>query len=327
VIGKLFRITLWILFIAVAGLTCVSYLHAIRTGIELSDKRLLAVSIAHGNLEFGYYTAESQTSRCLLRIAEFIYNGKAEFRLAGFPWYRSARLNWETTAGVKYIGAGGSLLLPLVTFPAVMWAIKRRRRLAVAMREIVRPSGPHPNMPFGRAIRRSVIGMVGMASLLGVGIWVASYKYDAKEHCWHVDQDSLLLTDLERGYVKVVYVSCNTNGSNVPIVDQHLGGFGFKQTSVPSVLPAGQRPKAPNAPGPALDVTRVLWIPCWAPVVLFSAWPVFAFFRGPYRRAKQGATGFCSRCGYNLTGLVEPRCPECGTAFDRRLWRDAGSAC
>lgn len=23
----------------------------------------------------------------------------------------------------------------------------------------------------------------------------------------------------------------------------------------------------------------------------------------------------CVQCGYNLTGLVEPRCPECGTGF------------
>ena len=24
----------------------------------------------------------------------------------------------------------------------------------------------------------------------------------------------------------------------------------------------------------------------------------------------------CWKCGYNLTGLTEPRCPECGTAFN-----------
>ena len=26
--------------------------------------------------------------------------------------------------------------------------------------------------------------------------------------------------------------------------------------------------------------------------------------------------GLCSKCGYNLTGLTESRCPECGTRFE-----------
>ena len=33
--------------------------------------------------------------------------------------------------------------------------------------------------------------------------------------------------------------------------------------------------------------------------------------------------GICARCGYNLTGLTEPRCPECGEAFDRSHIRDS----
>ena len=30
----------------------------------------------------------------------------------------------------------------------------------------------------------------------------------------------------------------------------------------------------------------------------------------------------CSSCGYPLYGLPEPRCPECGTMFDPKLWRE-----
>lgn len=57
--------------------------------------------------------------------------------------------------------------------------------------------------------------------------------------------------------------------------------------------------------------------PCWVSVLLFGAWPTVAFVRGPWRRAKRRAMGLCSRCGYNLTGLTESRCPECGLEFAR----------
>ena len=33
---------------------------------------------------------------------------------------------------------------------------------------------------------------------------------------------------------------------------------------------------------------------------------------------KQGVK-ICVKCGYNLHGLTEPRCPECGTPFDDKL--------
>ena len=36
------------------------------------------------------------------------------------------------------------------------------------------------------------------------------------------------------------------------------------------------------------------------------------------RRYRRSRKGFCLKCGYNLTGLPEPRCPECGRPFTRR---------
>ena len=34
------------------------------------------------------------------------------------------------------------------------------------------------------------------------------------------------------------------------------------------------------------------------------------------RRRERLKAGLCGTCGYNLSGLTEPRCPECSTAFD-----------
>ncbi|MGB2985041.1 MAG: hypothetical protein WBE26_04085 [Phycisphaerae bacterium] len=56
------------------------------------------------------------------------------------------------------------------------------------------------------------------------------------------------------------------------------------------------------------------WI--WPPLTLLLAYPAAAIVRDRihhYVRRYRRKHGLCVRCGYNLTGLIEPRCPECGT--------------
>lgn len=60
----------------------------------------------------------------------------------------------------------------------------------------------------------------------------------------------------------------------------------------------------------------VVTLPTWAPLVVLAAYPTIAFIRGPLRRYRRRRKGLCLTCGYNLTGLTEPRCPECATEFD-----------
>jgi hypothetical protein len=61
--------------------------------------------------------------------------------------------------------------------------------------------------------------------------------------------------------------------------------------------------------------SRGFGVPFWALGLLFAFYPSLALITGPIRRRRRRRRGLCLRCGYNLTGLPEPRCPECGTAF------------
>ena len=58
----------------------------------------------------------------------------------------------------------------------------------------------------------------------------------------------------------------------------------------------------------------VLRFPLWVPLCLFSGPPAIAFIRGPLRRWRRRRKGCCVRCGYDLTGNLSGRCPECGEA-------------
>ena len=51
-----------------------------------------------------------------------------------------------------------------------------------------------------------------------------------------------------------------------------------------------------------------LLVPLWLPLMIASVPTIFLWAKRPRKRP-----GFCGRCGYNLTGNVSGRCPECGT--------------
>ncbi len=55
--------------------------------------------------------------------------------------------------------------------------------------------------------------------------------------------------------------------------------------------------------------------PIWSAAGSFLLFPIFALVRGPCRRWCRRHCGLCLKCGNNLTGLPEPRCPECGREF------------
>lgn len=45
---------------------------------------------------------------------------------------------------------------------------------------------------------------------------------------------------------------------------------------------------------------------------MLACYPCLSFCRDIIRRHRRRKSNQCLRCGYNLTGLTESRCPECG---------------
>ena len=91
------------------------------------------------------------------------------------------------------------------------------------------------------------------------------------------------------------------------------------QVLPPNIFPSGARFHTGYA-------SRARWVkptnvlisfPLWPVGLLLLAWGCYPFLP-QYRRWRRRKMGLCTNCGYNLRGLTEPRCPECGKPFDMR---------
>ena len=60
-------------------------------------------------------------------------------------------------------------------------------------------------------------------------------------------------------------------------------------------------------------ITVRLFVPLWAPCLLFMVPGTGTFLLGPYRRYRRRKKGLCLTCGYDLTGNESGVCPECGS--------------
>lgn len=69
------------------------------------------------------------------------------------------------------------------------------------------------------------------------------------------------------------------------------------------------------------DVTT-LCVPLWLPFIVIASPTVFLVWRN-HRRPM---AGYCGECGYNLTGNVSGRCPECGSPVPSRVSDEDQSA-
>ncbi len=58
-------------------------------------------------------------------------------------------------------------------------------------------------------------------------------------------------------------------------------------------------------------------VPTWLPVVALLIMPTHGIIRGPWVQRRRQRHNQCQHCGYNLQGLPEPRCPECGSPIEK----------
>lgn len=193
-------------------------------------------------------------------------------------------------------------------------------RIKLILLEILRPSDRDVAGRVRRLVRRSIVLFFSTIPLLVAAVWVYSLTQHPDRPKWNLrwhdkvfsvhtgpvarldvvsETSAILVTAWNGRLTYLFYCEAARKDAAPPTADFEFLGLQWRQLTCHSCPPTA--------------FGRDGALPLWMPFVLFMAWPITAFFRGPYRRAKRRAKGLCRICGYNLTGSVEPPCPECGT--------------
>ena len=98
-----------------------------------------------------------------------------------------------------------------------------------------------------------------------------------------------------------------------PFIGVHAGGLEIYTTTL-----AGRPGYVPNAAGlqfalVGMSRSNGFTLPLLYPFAAVAI-PTLLI----WRFAPKFPSGHCRRCGYNLTGLTEARCPECGQPFEAK---------
>ncbi|MHC4179143.1 MAG: hypothetical protein ACYSWU_16640, partial [Planctomycetota bacterium] len=183
-----------------------------------------------------------------------------------------------------------------------------------------------------KVIRRAALVILSLAALATLAVGTASFLNVLRWDRTQTDRECLGV-QISRG--RLLLCRWELMG-DVELGKEHLNPkprWGYIAASPMNALRWWEFRKATSTYGKSFAIVlsprpfrshemrcSIAGFPLWAPFVFFAAWPTIAairFVHGPLRRRRRRRNGLCLKCGYNLTGLVEPRCPECGTATSR----------
>ncbi len=150
-------------------------------------------------------------------------------------------------------------------------------------------------------IRKSIIVFLIAATMACAALWPMSYKDPNPCYLFHYTDSAEILFLCHRGTLRISHWRESTVSGSTKSVEQSFLGFGFKVS-------------IRDTPQGRSNRMHRLILPMWFTSLLLVAYPIVALVR-EIRRRRRRRHGFCRKCGYNLTGLPEPRCPECGTPF------------
>jgi len=335
--------SLWIVSIALVIPAGISYIFPLHVRVPWGDSRRFVGSISDGNFRLVYFEATLDSSY----TQDGAMDGYADVWCVHPTDKFLARVNGALyrQTPIHYVAVGITMFLPLVVMLAHKWlgrtVLRKRRQLAEAIREIIRPSDRHLTGAYRRTLRRSAIAVLLLVAVGMGGAWLLTQMRSATVFNKRLDDCEVRLiaypstARLEFGessrtdgrFYSIGFDGSRmigqlrtfvAPGSGLSAMDFGIGGFKWSQALNPNRFSWGPGlPRHALVPTATNDVfVQRFETPWWAPITLFAAWPIIAFIRGPYRRAGRVAEGLCPACGYNLTGLLKARCPECGTRVE-----------
>ena len=116
-------------------------------------------------------------------------------------------------------------------------------------------------------------------------------------------------------------IYCSTGREGYPSCDLHNGGLAIDlhdNWGIPFYIETNS---GLDHPDPALRLPRIIWWPDFSIARLQGFIPFWMLFGLAamatsllWWRDRRPPKGHCQNCGYDLTGNVSGRCPECGEA-------------